>query len=81
MLAQLFPYSKRRDDLGTSHHDEGTLRMSKEAKHGVTDILGCPKLSSNTSRSSLSAVRRASAIPVSMRFGDPTVGKTAGEAT
>jgi len=41
MLAQLLPNSKRRDDLGTTHHDAGTLRMSKDAKDGVTDVFGC----------------------------------------
>ena len=40
-LAQLFPHERRRDHLGTTHHDAGTLRMSKEAKDGVTDIFGC----------------------------------------
>lgn len=40
-LAQLFSHERRRDDLGTTHHDAGTLRMSKEAKDGVTDIFGC----------------------------------------
>lgn len=40
-LAQLLPHSKRRDDLGTTHHDAGTLWMSKEAKDGVTDVFGC----------------------------------------
>jgi hypothetical protein len=40
-LAQLLPHAKRRDDLGTTHHDAGTLRMSKDAKDGVTDIFGC----------------------------------------
>lgn len=40
-LAQLLSHAKRRDDLGTTHHDAGTLRMSKEAKDGVTDVFGC----------------------------------------
>jgi hypothetical protein len=40
-LAQLLPHPNRRDDLGTTHHDAGTLWMSKDAKDGVTDIFGC----------------------------------------
>jgi hypothetical protein len=40
-LKTLLPWANRRDDLGTTHHDAGTLRMSKNAADGVTNIFGC----------------------------------------
>ncbi|WP_046864753.1 family 16 glycoside hydrolase [Microvirga massiliensis] len=40
-LKALLPWDNRRDNLGTTHHDAGTLWMSKNAADGVTDIYGC----------------------------------------
>ncbi|MDQ3282088.1 MAG: DUF1080 domain-containing protein [Acidobacteriota bacterium] len=39
-MRTLFPYAKRRDFLGTTHHEAGTLRMSEQPQDGVTNDYG-----------------------------------------
>jgi choline dehydrogenase-like flavoprotein len=39
-LKNLHPHGERRDNLGTTHHDAGTLRMSVNAADGVTNEFG-----------------------------------------
>ncbi len=39
-LAQLHPHGARRDFLGSTHHEAGTLRMSAAANDGVTNEYG-----------------------------------------
>jgi choline dehydrogenase-like flavoprotein len=39
-LKALHPHGNRRDDLGTTHHDAGTLRMHTDPAQGVTNDYG-----------------------------------------
>jgi choline dehydrogenase-like flavoprotein len=39
-LASKFPHASRRDFLGTTHHEAGTLRMSDQPADGVTNDFG-----------------------------------------
>lgn len=39
-LKNLHPHADRRDNLGTTHHDAGTLRMTVNAADGVTNEFG-----------------------------------------
>jgi choline dehydrogenase-like flavoprotein len=39
-LAQLYPHRNRRDGLGTTHHEAGTLRMGDNVADAVTDGFG-----------------------------------------
>ncbi|HET8798509.1 MAG TPA: GMC oxidoreductase, partial [Thermoanaerobaculia bacterium] len=39
-LKALFGYTRRRDFLGTTHHEAGTLRMSEQPADGVTNDYG-----------------------------------------
>jgi choline dehydrogenase-like flavoprotein len=47
-LKSLHPHGNRRDDLGTTHHDAGTLRMDDDPAKGVTNDFGRIHDTSNT---------------------------------
>jgi hypothetical protein len=77
-LATLHLHVDRRDVLGTTHHEAGTLRMNTNAADGVTNEFGCIHDTTNCyvagpavhPRRSVT-VRRASATPVSIGLGAP----------